>query len=105
MCGAETIWKKNCQRIAFPIVLDMIPYAVERHVSHRYQLVGIISHIGSPQEHLGHYIAFLRFLGPWVRFNDVEVDPVEESAALQDNFPDKDGSTQTASILLDLAEN
>jgi hypothetical protein len=97
--------EKNCQRIAFPIVLDMTPYAVERHACHRYQLVDIIPHIGRPQEHLGHYIAFLRLLGQWVRFNDVEVDPVEESAALQDNFPDKDGSTQTASILLYMAEN
>jgi hypothetical protein len=33
------------------------------------------------------------------RFDDTDVQAVDESVALKDNFPETDGSTQAASIL------
>jgi hypothetical protein len=48
---------------------------------------------------------FLRIFGQWIRFNDTEVEAVEESAALHENFPETEGSPQTATILLHVADN
>jgi hypothetical protein len=48
-------------------------------------------------------MTFLRIFGQWIRFNDTEVEAVEESAALHENFPETEGSPQTATILLYVA--
>jgi hypothetical protein len=48
---------------------------------------------------------FLRIFGWRIRFNDTEVEAVEGSAALQENFLETEGSTQTATILLCMAGN
>jgi hypothetical protein len=48
---------------------------------------------------------FLKIFGRWIRFNDTEVEDVEESAALHENFPETEGSPQTAIILLCVADN
>jgi ubiquitin C-terminal hydrolase len=69
----------------------------------RYQLAAVISHMGEVDEYLCHYIAFVRVFGQWIRFHDIVVTPVNESAALEDNFPEEDGSAQTASILIDVS--
>jgi hypothetical protein len=36
-------------------------------------------------------MTFLRIFGQWIRFNDIEVEAVEESAALHENFPETQG--------------
>jgi hypothetical protein len=48
---------------------------------------------------------FLRIFGQWIRFHDAEVEAVEESAALHENFPETEGSHQTAIILLYVTDN
>jgi hypothetical protein len=48
---------------------------------------------------------FLRIFGRWIRFNRAEIETVEESMALQENFPETKGSTQTDTILFYLADN
>jgi hypothetical protein len=45
-------------------------------------------------------MTFFRIFGQWIRFNDTEVEAVEESAALCEKFPEAEGSRQTATILL-----
>jgi ubiquitin C-terminal hydrolase len=97
-------YEKDCRRIAFPVLLDLTSYAVDRRASYRYRLGGVISHLGLPQEHSGHYITFLRILEQWVRFDDMQVENVSESAAGEENFPVTYGSTQTAYILLYVAK-
>lgn len=92
--------EKDCRSIAFPMMLDMAPYAFHRNAPAQYQLGGIIAHIGLPQDNTGHYKTFLRIYGQWFLFDGTEVQSVSESAALNDNFPEAVWSTQTASILL-----
>jgi hypothetical protein len=41
---------KICYRIAFPIVLNVTPYAVDRRISHQYGVVGVISDLGRSSE-------------------------------------------------------
>jgi hypothetical protein len=96
---------KDCRRVAFPIMLDMIPYAAHTENRCRYQLVAIISPLGNPEKGQGYYLTFLRIFGQRIRFNDTEVEIVEESAALHENFPGTEGSPQTAIILLYMADN
>jgi hypothetical protein len=48
---------------------------------------------------------FLRIFGQWIRFNDTEVEAAEQSAALYENFPETEGSPQTATILLYVVDN
>jgi hypothetical protein len=33
-------------------------------------------------------MTLLRIFGQWIRFNDIEVEGVEEPAALHENFPE-----------------
>jgi uncharacterized UBP type Zn finger protein len=77
---------KDCRRIAFAVMLDMPPYAVQTENCYPYQLSAVIPHLGNPEKDQGHYMTFLRILGQWIRFNDTEVETVEESAALHENF-------------------
>jgi hypothetical protein len=64
-----------------------------------------ISHQGTPEEWLGHDIAFVRIFDRWIRFNDTNADFVNEAAAFKENFAEAVGSTQTATILLDVADD
>jgi ubiquitin C-terminal hydrolase len=96
---------KDCRRVAFSVMLNMTPYAVQTENRHPYQLAAVISHLGNPEKDPGHYMTFLRIFGQWIRLNDTEVEAVEESVALHENFPETKGSAQTATILLYVAHN
>jgi hypothetical protein len=61
--------------------------------------------LGNPEKDQGHYKMFLRIFGQWIRFNDTEVEAVEQSAVLYENFPETEGSPQTTTILLYVADN
>jgi hypothetical protein len=64
----------------------MIPYTFEQVTRYQYQLAPDISHLDVPQEYLGHYITFVRAFGQWFQFDDTDVQAVDESGALEDNF-------------------
>jgi ubiquitin C-terminal hydrolase len=96
---------KDCRRVAFPVMLDMTSYAVQAENRSPYQLAAAISHLGNLKKDQCHYITFLRIFGQWIRFNDTEVEAVEESAALHENFPETEESPQTATILLYVTNN
>jgi uncharacterized UBP type Zn finger protein len=92
--------EKDCRSIAFPLKLNMDPYTEWNGSQTHFQLVAVIAHLGDPDPNRGHYITFLRIFGQWILFNDRQVDFVNESKALEDNFPENEQSTQTAIILL-----
>jgi hypothetical protein len=96
---------KDCRRVAFPVMLDLTPYAVQTENRYPYQLTAVIFHLGNPEKDQGPYITLLRIFGQWISFNDTQVETVEESAALHENFPETDTSPQTATILLYVADN
>jgi hypothetical protein len=93
------------RRVAFPVTLDMTLLAVQTENGYPYQLAAVIPHLGNPEKDQGHYMTFLRIFGQWIGFNDTEVEAVEESPALHENFPETEGSPQTATILLYVAHN
>jgi ubiquitin C-terminal hydrolase len=86
-------------------MLDIPPYAVQTENRYPYQLDAVISHLGNPERDQGHYVMLPRRFGQWIRFNDAEVEAVEESAPSHENFPETEGSAQTATILLYVADN
>jgi hypothetical protein len=45
---------KDCRRVAFPVMLDMTPYAVQTENRYPYQLVAVISHLGNREKDQGH---------------------------------------------------
>jgi ubiquitin C-terminal hydrolase len=96
---------KDCCRVAFPVMLDMISYAAQTENRYPYQLAAVISHLGNPEKDQGHYITFLSIFGQWIRCNDTEVENIEESAALHENFPETAESLQTATTLPYVADN
>jgi uncharacterized UBP type Zn finger protein len=102
--GNDHMVKDYC-RAAFPVILDMTPYAVQTENRYPYQLAAIISHLGNHEKDQSHYMTFLRIFGQWIRFNDTKVEAVEKPAALHENFPETGGSPQTATILLYMADN
>jgi hypothetical protein len=59
---------------------------------------------GNPDNDSGHYMTFLRIFGRRIRLSGTAVEVVEESAALQDNFPETEGPSQ-ATVLLCVATN
>jgi hypothetical protein len=68
-------------------------------------LAAVISHLENPEKDQGHDTTFRRIFGQWIRFQGTEVEVVEESAALHETFPETEGSPQTASLLLYVADN
>jgi hypothetical protein len=90
---------------AFPVMLDMTPYSVQKENCYPHQLAAVTSHLGNPEKGQGHYMTFLMIFGQWIQFNDTEVKADEDSAALHENFPETEGSHQTATIQLDVADN
>jgi hypothetical protein len=92
--------EKDCNRTDFPALLDVTRDAFRQRICPRYQLAAVISHLGRRPQDVGHDMAFPKISGHWMRFNDTEVEAINQSAALEDNFPENDRSTQTATILL-----
>jgi ubiquitin C-terminal hydrolase len=92
--------EKDCRRIDCPAILDLSRSAFHEGICPRYQLATVISHLGRPPQDVGHCMAFLKISRQWMRFNDTEVEAINQSAALEGNFPENDRSTQTATILL-----
>jgi hypothetical protein len=86
-------------------MFDMIPCAVQTENRYPYQLAAVISYLGNSEKDQGQYMTFLGIFGQWIRLNDTEVEAVEESAALHENFPGTEGSRQTATILFCVAPN
>jgi hypothetical protein len=68
-------------------------------------LAAVISHPSDPEEYLGHYIEFVRLFGECVRFDDTNVVPFSDSEALEDNFPKREDSDQTTTILLFVSDD
>jgi hypothetical protein len=58
----------------------------------------------NPEKDQFHYMMFLRIFSRWIRFHNTKAETVEESAARQESFPETEGSTQTATILLHVAD-
>jgi hypothetical protein len=68
-------------------------------------MVSLIAHLGNPRDYQGHYVTFLRAFRQCVRFDDTHVQEVPESPAVDDNFPEIEGLSQTSSILLYMSDN
>jgi hypothetical protein len=96
---------KYCRRVAFPVMLNMTSYAIQTENRYPYQLAAVISHLRNPEKDQSHYVTFLRIFSSWIRSNDTEVEAVEESAGLHEHFPATEGSPQTATIMLYVADN
>jgi hypothetical protein len=96
---------KDCRRVTFQVMLNRTPYAVQTENRYPYQSAAALSHLGNPEKDQGHYMTFLRICSQWIRFSGTEVEAVEESAALRESFPETEGSSQTATILLYVADN
>jgi hypothetical protein len=92
--------EKDCHRIAFPVMRDLNRYAFRQGICPRYQLAAVISHLDRPPQDVGRYLACFKISGQWMRFNDTELEAINQSAALEGNGPENDRSTQTADILL-----
>jgi hypothetical protein len=82
------------------VSLDIISHAFNRGVRYEYQWGAVIAHFAIPDHDGGHYIAFMRGFGQWIRFDDCGVETVNESRALGENFPGTAASRQTARTLL-----
>jgi hypothetical protein len=95
----------DCRRIAFSVMIDMTSNAVQTENRYPYQFTVVTSHLGNPEKDQGHYMTFLRIFGQWIRFDHTEVEAIEESAALHENFPETKESSQTVVILLYVADN
>jgi hypothetical protein len=83
---------KDRRRVAFRVMLDMTSYAVQTENCYPYQLAAVISHLGNPEKDQSQYMTFLRIFDQWIGFNDTEVEPIEELAVLNENFPETEGS-------------
>jgi ubiquitin C-terminal hydrolase len=86
-------------------MLNMTPYVVQTENPNPYQLAAVISHLGNPEKDHGHYVTFLGISGQWIRFNNTEVEAIEESAAFHENSPETEGSPQTATTLFYMTDN
>jgi hypothetical protein len=92
--------EKDCRRVDFPLAVEMTKSAQEPSIPHWDHLRGVIAHFGPRNIWVCHYIALLRPYGQWIEFNGRIVHSVTEKEAVEDNFPERNGSTRTASILL-----
>jgi hypothetical protein len=97
--------EKDCSPTAFPVILNITSYAIEGRSHYIYQLTAIISHKGDFNESPGYYIGFVGAVSQRLESNDMDVEAVEKSAALQGNLQETKGPTQTASILHCVADN
>jgi hypothetical protein len=83
---------KDCRSVAFRVMFDMTPYAVQTENRYPYQLVAVISHLGNPEKEQSQDVTFLRIFDQWIRFNNTEVEAIEELAVFNENFPETEGS-------------
>jgi hypothetical protein len=72
---------KDCRRVAFPVMLDMTPSAVQTESRYPYQFAAVIPHWGNPEKDQGRCMTLLRIFGQRIQFNETEVEAVEESPA------------------------
>jgi hypothetical protein len=86
-------------------MLDLTPYGFHPGIQSQYQRAAVVAHVSLPEEDIGHYITFGRVSGQWIRFDGIDVEAVSESAALENNFPETDGSTRTANVLFSVSDN
>jgi ubiquitin C-terminal hydrolase len=59
---------KNSAKLDFEERLDITRFVHAGSGPHQYELAGVVHHIGSIDS--GHYIAFCRIGGKWMKFND-----------------------------------
>jgi ubiquitin carboxyl-terminal hydrolase 7 len=81
--------RKVTDAFAFPFELDMAPYMadnVDRSQCFTYELASVLVHWGTQMG--GHYYAFCRptIAREWFKFNDHEVERVDEAKVIADNF-------------------
>jgi ubiquitin C-terminal hydrolase len=98
-------FEKDRRRVDFALALDMTKYAQDPSIRHWYHLGRVIAHLGLPNIWVCHYITFLTLSGQWIEFDDRIVHSVTEKEAVGGNFPERNGSTRTASILLYVADD
>ncbi|ODN00955.1 Ubiquitin carboxyl-terminal hydrolase 8 [Orchesella cincta] len=70
-------WKKRLTEIDFPVEnLNLNPKVIgkDRNTSYDFQLYAVSNHYGSMDG--GHYTAYCRQNGNWLRFDDLEVCPI-----------------------------
>ncbi|CAL8109144.1 unnamed protein product [Orchesella dallaii] len=70
-------WKKRLTEIDFPVDnLNLNPKVIgtDRSTTYDYQLYSVSNHYGSMDG--GHYTAYCRLPGTWLRFDDLEVCPI-----------------------------
>jgi hypothetical protein len=90
--------QKDCRYFQFPVDLDMTAYAYQASGRFRYHLEAVVAHLGRSEDGITHYVTFCWIATGWVCFNDASVHPVSQNEAVNENFPDADGSTQTATM-------
>jgi hypothetical protein len=88
-----------------PVMLYMIPCAFKRRRRGQDRLAAVIPRIHTLKDSLGDYITFFRVFWQWFRSHGTAVEAIDESAALKENFPQTEGSIQTARILPYVANN
>ncbi|XP_030457430.2 ubiquitin carboxyl-terminal hydrolase 21-like [Syzygium oleosum] len=98
--------EKIDKHMDFPLELDLQPYtggSRDHNVEFKYQLYAIVVHIGiSPTS--GHYFSFVRSSpGTWHRFDDAEVQKVQEDLVLAQDayllFYTKQGTPWFSSLM------
>jgi hypothetical protein len=74
-------------------MFNMAPYAfLTKNVTLINWLPAFVTQ--HPENDQDHCMTFLRTFGRRIRLNNIGVEAVEESAALQDNFPETEGPSQ-----------
>jgi hypothetical protein len=78
--------EKRCRR-SFPVMPDLTSYAFHP---------GFVPNMpwrppSLTEEDVGDFPTFLRALGQWIQYDDPDVEPACEWAALENNFPETDG--------------
>jgi hypothetical protein len=92
--------EKDCRSFEFSDLIDVRTYRENPGDSGSFRICAVISHLGLPGVGIGHYVAFCKGAEHWVCFNDADVRVVTEAQAVQENFPVKLGSNQTAVMLI-----
>jgi hypothetical protein len=77
---------KDWSCVTFLILLDRTSHGCWAEYRCPYQLTVVISRLGNPEKGQGHYVVPQAI--PPMNSSDIVGDDVEDSAALQENFPD-----------------
>jgi uncharacterized UBP type Zn finger protein len=92
--------QKDCSCFPFPLELDLSRYDERGDQQREYCLAGVIAHRGVPESRGSHYFAFCKVLDEWFLFDDSSVNRVSQARAIEDNFPRRQSSMQTAFLLV-----